>query len=434
MNIFILAFSATLLGAQLFLPRRFAFLPLIIGAIHLGKAEIFGPFTTTQVLILTGIARAIVGGFFEFNFRAPNAKIIVFMAVYLLFSSLFHDNSSGNPLIARIGLCLNILGTFLYAQSYIKNFSDFHRYSVALCYVLFPLAIFMAMENRSAQNSYTLLGARNPEAASRDGRIRAQGPFAHSILAGTLGATSIPIAFIAWKRRRNLALLGLGSCAVIVYSSSSSGPILTSAAAIGSLYLWKYRRSMSSIKMASWLLVIAASLAMWKPPWHLIARANIVGGSTGWHRARLMDKGLEHLDTWWLAGTDYTRNWMASGVNWSDNHVDMTNYFLHLGVIGGLPVVICLILLITKSLKHIGIRYKTLEQNNNQECFMLWIAGASLFAHAITFLSVSYYDQMFVMFYFLIGAITALVTNEENLPEATSDHDRAYSDTADIAR
>ncbi len=410
MNIFVLSFSLCLIIAQLALPRKYAFLPLIVVVAHLGKAEIFGPFTTGQVVILVGVARAIVSGFFEFNLKMPNTKVIVFMIAYLLFSSLFHNSDTGNPLIARIGLSFNIIGTYFYGTSYIKDYDDIRRYSLYLCFVLAPLAFFMFSENQTRQNSYKLLGAKNPEAVSRDGRIRAQGPFAHSILAGTAGATCIPLVIIALRRRKSVGIIGLISCAVIVYSSSSSGPILTTAAAFGSLYLWKLRDRLGLIKVVGVLMVIAASLAMMRPPWHLMARVNIVGGSTGWHRARLMDKGLEHLGDWWFAGTDYTRHWMASGVNWSPNHVDMTNYFLHLGVIGGLPVMVALIIIILRSFKNIGIETDRLFKSGSSDSFVLWAIGSSLFAHTITFLSVSYYDQMFIFFYFLIGIIASVLS------------------------
>ena len=40
-------------------------------------------------------------------------------------------------------------------------------------------------------------------------------------------------------------------------------------------------------------------LAMNNPVWHLLARVNVVGGSTGWHRYHLIDKAIEHLE-WWV--------------------------------------------------------------------------------------------------------------------------------------
>jgi ABC-type Mn2+/Zn2+ transport system permease subunit len=39
---------------------------------------------------------------------------------------------------------------------------------------------------------------------------------------------------------------------------------------------------------------------------------------------------------------------------------------------------------------------------------MLWAMGAALFAHAVTFISVSYFDQNFVNWYLLLAIIGTL--------------------------
>ena len=56
------------------------------------------------------------------------------------------------------------------------------------------------------------------------GKIRANGPFLHSILAGTVGAVCMPLAVLFWQRNRKLCLLGVLATGLIVVSSSSSGP------------------------------------------------------------------------------------------------------------------------------------------------------------------------------------------------------------------
>ena len=82
---------------------------------------------------------------------------------------------------------------------------------------------------------------------------------------------------------------------------------------------------------------ILLDLVMKAPAYYIIARADIIGGSTGWHRAALIDSAIRHLNEWWLIGTDYTRNWMVTGVSWSADNTDITNHYLYLGVLGGLP-------------------------------------------------------------------------------------------------
>lgn len=412
MNPIFLLISTALIVAQLVLPRRLAFAPLLIASFHLGNAEIAGNFTTIQLLILVGLGRAYVKGFFEFSFRVINTKIMVFMCAYILFSSFFHSSQGGNPLISRIGIVLNIMGVYLYARAYIKDMENYTSFAKTLCYILLPLAVFMMLENQSRKNSYALLGASSLNANVRDGRVRAQGPFAHAILAGTAGASSFPIIFALWRRNKKFAKVGFISCFAITFASSSSGPLATFMVGVGALYLWRWRERLKTIKVLTVLMIIVLSLGMMKPPWYLMAKIDLVGGSTGWHRAKLIDRAWDFIGDWWFIGTDYTRHWMASGVQWSDQHVDLTNYYLHLGVMAGFPTIIFLVLLMTKSFKYLGRRIREMDYANDPNALVLWTIGSAIFAHAITFTSVSYFDQMFVPFYFLLGAVPALTSGE----------------------
>src|SRR6202044_2560632 len=83
--------------------------------------------------------------------------------------------------------------------------------------------------------------------AARDDRFCAQGPFGHSILAGTFGAIVMPL-FVAlwWKGRkyRKLAVVGVVSATVIVLSSNSSTPVLGYAAGMVALCMWPIRQRM----------------------------------------------------------------------------------------------------------------------------------------------------------------------------------------------
>lgn len=146
-----------------------------------------------------------------------------------------------------------------------------------------------------------------------------------------------------------------------------------------------------------------------------MASIDLVGGSTGWHRARLIDRGFENLNEWWLWGTDYTRHWMASGVSWNPNMVDMTNYYLHLGVIGGLALTLCVIAIIVVSFKMLFRRMYEMRLAGNPMEIVLWCAAASLAAHAISFVSISYFDQMYIYFYILLGAVPGLVNGTPSM-------------------
>ena len=138
-----------------------------------------------------------------------------------------------------------------------------------------------------------------------------------------------------WNQKRKLAISGIFSCVSMVFCSSSSGPIVSALAGIGGLFLWHYRQRMRLVRWVAVIGYIALDLVMKAPAYFIMARVPIVPGSTGWHRARLIQSAFEHLSEWWLAGTDYTRHWMPTGVSWSPDHTDITNHYIKMGVIGG---------------------------------------------------------------------------------------------------
>ena len=60
----------------------------------------------------------------------------------------------------------------------------------------------------------------------------------------------------------------------------------------------------------------------------LMARVDVFGGSTGWHRAWLIDTAVKHFSEWWLLGIK------NSGV-WDPLLADVTNQYLVEGFDGG---------------------------------------------------------------------------------------------------
>ena len=167
--------------------------------------------------------------------------------------------------------------------------------------------------------------------------------------------------------------------------------------------MWRNRHRMKTVR---WMLVglyFALALAMKAPVYYLIARINFVDGSTGYHRALLIESAITYLNEWWLAGTDYTRHW-APSPGFTPQHTDITNQYLGMAVMGGLPLMILFFGVLTKAFSLVGERLRQAERSPRDQ-FVLWSLGAALFAHAITFLSVSYFDQSFVFLYLTLAAI-----------------------------
>lgn len=399
------------------LPRRLAFLPLLIAACHTPYNPFLGGLTVARVVIMVGLIRAVAKGWASWS---PNNRLDLLMAVFVgvvLLSTVGHSWQPYNPLVVRLRLVLDVMGTYLYMRAYLAEKDSLHQFSRSLVLVLIPFAFFLFAEKQSGLNSYAAVGAGNMISMVRDGKIRAQGPFGTPILTGTVGATAIPLILPLWRTKRRLAIAGIVASLVVVYASASSGPIGTVAVGLAAVAFWKWRQYLKPALVGVCVMLVILHFIKERPIWYLMAIMDFVGGSTGWHRAYLIDMAVKFMGEWWLWGSDYTRHWMPYGLVAVPEHCDLTNYYIHLGVTGGLSVVFVLLAIIWKSFRLLGARIVSLRQVNNPDEFWLWCVGSALFAHAVTFLSISYFDQIYVFFWGLIGGLTGFVAATEAASE-----------------
>jgi hypothetical protein len=218
----------------------------------------------------------------------------------------------------------------------------------------------------------------------------------------------VPLMIGIWRRHPRSAKMGLAACLLIVGACASSGPIFSLLAGVFAVSLWRWRHRARQMWIAGLVGYILLDLVMQAPAYYLIARVRFISSSTSWHRAALIQAGIEHLDEWWLAGTDYTRHWMPYGVPWSEDHSDITNHYLGLGVKGGLPLMGLFIALLWCGFRYVGQTLRLRQDAPFKEQFLIWALGASLFAHAVTCISMAYWDQSFLFLYLTLAAIASL--------------------------
>jgi hypothetical protein len=92
---------------------------------------------------------------------------------------------------------------------------------------------------------------------------------------------------------------------------------------------------------------------------------------------------LDHLDEWWLAGTDVTRHWMATGVTWSHEQTDVTNHYIALGVLGGLPLLLSFLGVMALAFHHVSQRLRNADAGPASSPFLAWALGSALFTIAV---------------------------------------------------
>jgi hypothetical protein len=410
-NSFAIAFLGINATALLIVPRRWAPLPLLVGACYmtLGQGIKLGPFSFTviRMLIAVGILRVLIRGERLTGQLNSLDRLMLVWAAWALISSPLHRDAF-EVLINRLGLVYNVCCIYFLLRIFCRSMDDVVRLCRITAILLAPLAIEMLFEKMTGHNLFSTLGGVSEVSEIRKGSIRAQGPFSHSILAGTIGAVCLPLMIGLWQQHRKTAFAGIVACFSMVFASNSSGPIMSALCSLGALFMWRWRHHMRLIRRLAVLGYIGLNLVMSAPAYYIIAYIDLTGSSTSWHRAALIDAAIAHLSEWWLSGTDYTRNWMPYGVDWSGNHADITNHYLRMGVDGGLPLVLLFIAILAKGFSFVG---QTLRQSPNLPStsrFMIWALGASLFSHTATFISVSYFDQSFVFIYLNLAVIATV--------------------------
>jgi hypothetical protein len=397
-------------AALLTVPRRWASLPLVAGACYLGFGQGFEfgslSFTTMRILVAFGFLRVVIrkeqllGGFIGLD------GLMILWAAWACASSAFHEDPK-TDLITKLGNVYNACGLYFLIRVFCTSFEDAIRVCRTTALVLIPVALGMLSEQFLMSNPFTVLGSAPETPMLRDGRIRAFGPFNHPILAGTAGAVSLPLMMALWNHRRVMACLGTAACLAMVITSGSSGPVLSAIVSVAALCMWPYRQWLPVLRWSAVVAYILLDIVMKAPAYYLIARLDVTGSSTGYHRAMLIDASIAHFSEWWFAGTDYTRHWMPTGVSWSSNHTDITNHYLQMGVIGGVPLMLLFIAQIVKSFSYIGTQTKNARTRSPKNHFVLWALGSALLAHAATCISVSYFDQSVIFFYLTLAVIAS---------------------------
>lgn len=403
--LFLLVNAAALLAA----PRRWAALPLVIGACYItyGQGVEAGPFSfnVLRILILIGLMRIMARG--ERIAGGLNGLDWLFIpwSLWLLASTLFRAGAA-DDMVYRLGQVFTICGVYFLLRVFCQSIEDVQRLVKVTAIVLLPVALAMVYEKLASYNLFSIFGDVPSGVMVREGRLRARGPFGHPILAGTVGAVCLPMMLGLWQRDRRYAMVGLFSGCCMILASASSGPLLSSAVGVMAIAFWGIRDRMRSVR---WLAVagyIGLDLVMKAPAYYLMGRIDLAGGSSGYHRALLIDSALRHLDEWWLAGTNYTRHWMPTGVSWSGDHTDITNHYLHFGVLGGLPLMFLFIAMLAMAFRYVGLSIRRAGQTRLDQ-FLIWSLGASLAAQAATCLSVSYFDQSFLFLYLTLAGVSS---------------------------
>jgi hypothetical protein len=393
----------------LFLPRKYVIAPVLFTTlvVPLGQQILVGGFHffVLRIIILFGCARMLwtkrpsqtefaAGAFNSVDKAFAMWAIFRALATVILFASMA-------AVTGECAFLLDAFGGYFLLRFLIQDCEDITRAAKVLALIALVVAGGMLNEQLRFQNVFGFLGGVPITPIVREGAIRAQGPFEHPILAGTFGGTLVPLFFWLWKiaKSKFLAVIGIFASAVIALTASSSTAIMAFVGGIFAICFWPFRKKMRLIRWGIVILLISLHLVMKAPVWYLIARIDVVSGSTSYQRAFLIDQFVRHFYDWWLVGTYDSDSWGAD--MW-----DHTNQFVAEGEAGGLATLVCFIAMISRSFGRIGRARKYIEGDNEKEWY-LWILGAGLFSHIVGYFGISYFDQTRISWWALLAMISA---------------------------
>jgi hypothetical protein len=396
-----------LLSVLLFvLPKRFFLLPFILAACFVPVDQriiIAGlNFPVIRILLVVALVRILI------HRERRIVKWNVFdkcLAVWALSSAIIYilQWADTNAIVFKCGALFDVFGLYWIFRQHISSWNSVRDLAKFLAFCVLAMTPFVLFEWLTGRNPFVLLGTVVTE--ERAGQFRCQGSFPISILLGLFWATTLPLfAGMAMITRNKGLYWGAAMASVfIVVASASSTPLGTLIWVLALLCAFKWRRHSLLAWKLFFVTLLGLHFVMKGPVWSLIARANIVESSTGWHRYYLIEQTINHFSEWMLLGTRETQHW-GPGLT------DVTNQYILEGVRGGVLTLGLFIVMLVVAFRKIGQFF--LEPHYRDEQVLVWCLFVSLFGHCISFLGVSYFGQI-IMLWYLVLAIVGFVVDSK---------------------
>jgi hypothetical protein len=391
-------------------PRKYMLAPFVMGmfliplgeqvyalGVHWLVGRIIVLFSLARVAMLTSDNKSSLGWCARNSIDRPFVGCVICQAV--AFVLLYSDSGA---LINQFGFLIDFLGGYFILRVMIQDEKDVYLALKCLALITVILGIGMAWEQLTAVNIFGVLGGTRSVPDIREGTVRSQGSFQHSLTAGTFAATLVPLFFILWRngKAKLAAAMGLIGCTTMTVCSHGSTPLLGYVSGLVAVCMFPLRRKMRAVRRCALAGLVLLHLVMKAPVWFLIARIDLTGGSSGYHRAELVDGFIRHFSDWWLLGTKDVGSW-----GW--DMWDTQNQFVNIGETGGLLAFVLFITVIVRCYSRIGIAGKEVV-GHKQEEWLLWFLGSAMLAHLVVFFGVTYFDQSRIAWLILLVAIPVM--------------------------
>jgi hypothetical protein len=390
------------------LPRKYAVAPLLITIFLVPQGQqlfVAGVHLfVNRLLVLAAFIRAIGSrepkqrSLYAGGWTSIDTAVVCYMVIVA--TGTLMQYLSVPALINQIGYLWDGVLGYLALRILIRDERDAVLAIKCCAGLMVAFAATMAVEQFKMTNVFGLLGGTASVPEVRDGKIRSQGAFQHALTAGTFAATAIPLFFLLWKNYKTkwFSAIGILAATAMTVTTQTSTSLLTEAAGIMAVFLWPLRKKMKMVRRGLAAVLIGLHLMMKAPVWFLIARIDLTGSSSSYHRAELIDQFVNHFSSWWLIGT-------TSAATWGWDMWDAQNMYVSIGEAGGLAALVFYLLVITRCFARLGNASKRVK--SRQQEWLFWLLGATLFAHVVAFFGVNYFDQSKMAWFALISMICA---------------------------
>src|SRR3981081_2165233 len=176
MNISGFIFTVITSAMLLRMPRNWAALPLLIGAVYITKGQQLeiGPmhFPAMRILIAIGLLRTasrrerISGGINTLD------KIGILWTIWNVCCIPFHEP---DVMIFRLGILFDIVGAYYLFRVFLRGLGDIRTVFKMVCLLFIPLAATMLVERFAGFNLLSLIEFAPAEVITTNGHFRAQG-------------------------------------------------------------------------------------------------------------------------------------------------------------------------------------------------------------------------------------------------------------------
>lgn len=385
--------------------RAKAIVPFLLTLLIVPMNQVVAIFTLdfnfARILVVVFLARiALRSEWYPAPRNAVDKTLLWFVLIFcVVYVAQWHSVKS---IVYRAGFALDVVGAYTIFRALIRDYNDLELAFKAMLAASLVLAAGVGMEHLVERNYFHYLGPLAENVIVREGKVRGVGPFGHYIYIGTFGAHVFPLFASFLTHRRGLALLGMAASTVIVFCSSSSGPVLGYLAGIGALMLYGMSRHLNFLRWTGIILVVALHLVMKGPVWSLLNKAAVFSGSTSYHRFYLLDQFIARFGEWALLGTRSTEHWSQYLSMW-----DITNEYVLVGIEGGAISLALFVALLALCYGSVG-RALQANSGNQSRRFLAWCVGASLFSDTVSFMGVAYWGPILFLFLLSIAAASML--------------------------